>query len=152
MNKTTKARVYNSSKLQELLDEVTSVEMEQTKIKMQLAARIEDFVRAKGWSNSQFAEKVGKNPSEITRWFSGTHNFTIDVLTEIAFALGIGLTELFRKNQTQVIDRRAIVVKSLGTATAITVATPISQGRDFFGYSYLVSKRNYLHYPKNYQA
>jgi transcriptional regulator with XRE-family HTH domain len=152
MNKTTKARVYNSSKLQELLDEVTPVEMEQTKIKMQLAARIEDFVRAKGWSNSQFAEKVGKNPSEITKWFSGTHNFTIDVLTEIAFALGIGLTELFRKNQTQVIDRRAIVVKSLVTSTTITVATPISQGRDFFGYSYLVSKQNYLHNPKNYQA
>jgi len=66
MSKTTKARKYNSDALQELLDEITPVEMEQTKVKMQLAARIEDFVRAKGWSKSQFAEKVGKNPSEIT--------------------------------------------------------------------------------------
>ncbi len=97
MNKVTKARKYNSSKLQELLDEVTPLEMEQTKNKMQLAARIEDFMGAKGWNKSQFAEKVGKNPSEITKWLSGTQNFTVDVLTEIASTLGVELTALFGK-------------------------------------------------------
>jgi len=63
MNKITKARKYTRSKLQELLEEVTPLEMEQTKTKMQLAARIEDLMRAKGWNKSQFAQKVGKNPS-----------------------------------------------------------------------------------------
>ena len=48
MNKITKARKYNSSKLQELLDEVSPLEMEQTKTKMKLAARIEDYMKAKG--------------------------------------------------------------------------------------------------------
>jgi ribosome-binding protein aMBF1 (putative translation factor) len=67
MSKSTKARKYNSPALQELFDEITPVEMEQTKVKMQLAARIEDPMRAKGWSKSQFAENVGKNPSEITK-------------------------------------------------------------------------------------
>lgn len=75
MKKVTKARKYNSSKLKELLDEVTPLEMEQTKNKMQLAARIEDLMRAKGWNKSQFAEKVGKHPSEITKWLSGTQNY-----------------------------------------------------------------------------
>ena len=79
MNKINKARKYNSSKLQELLDEVSPLEMEQTKIKMQLAARIEDIMRAKGWNKSQFAAKMGKNPSEITKWMSGTQNFTVDI-------------------------------------------------------------------------
>lgn len=111
MNKTTKARKYNSSKLQKLLDEVTPLEMEQTKVKMQLAARIEDFMRAKGWNKSQFAEKVVKNPSEITKWFSGTQNFTTDVLTEIAFALGVDLTALFGKSRCRLFIVRKLLSK-----------------------------------------
>lgn len=152
MNKTTKARKYNSSKLQELLDEVTPLEMEQTKVKMQLAARIEDFMRAKGWNKSQFAEKVGKNPSEITKWFSGTQNFTTDVLTEIAFALGVELTALFGKKQVQVIYRKEIVVKSVATQPTIIMTTPMSQGIDVYGYFLLASQGNKSPFTKYYQA
>ncbi len=152
MNKTTKARKYNSSKLQELLDEVTPLEMEQTKVKMQLAARIEDFMRAKGWNKSQFAEKVGKNPSEITKWFSGTQNFTTDVLTEIASTLGVELTALFGKKQVQVIYRKEIVVKSVATQPSIIMTTPMSQGIDVYGYCLLASQGNKLPFTKYYQA
>jgi len=139
MNKTTKARKYSSSKLQELLDEITSLEMEQTKVKMQLAARIEDLMRAKGWNKSQFAEKVGKNPSEITKWFSGSQNFTIDVLTEIAFALGVELTTLFGKKQVQVIYRKEFVVKSVAPQPTIILTTPMSHRTDVYGYYFLAS-------------
>ncbi len=45
-----KAREYNSPLLQDLLEEVTPLEMEQTNVKMQLAANIEDLIRSKGWS------------------------------------------------------------------------------------------------------
>lgn len=141
MSKTIKARKYNSSALQELLDEITPVEMEQTKVKMQLAARIEDFVRAKGWSKSQFAERVGKNPSEITKWFSGTQNFTTDVLTEIAFVLGIELAALFGKKQPQVIYRKEIIVKSEVRTPFIFSSTPLGQGGEFYG-QYLFNNQN----------
>ena len=152
MNKTTKARKYNSSKLQELLDEVTPLEMEQTKVKMQLSARIEDFMRAKGWNKSQFAEKVGKNPSEITKWFSGTQNFTTDVLTEIASALGVELTALFGKKQVQVIYRKEIVVKSVVTQPTIIMTTPMSQGLDVYSYCLLASQGNKSPFTKYYQG
>lgn len=152
MNKTTKARKYNSLKLQELLDEITPLEMEQTKVKMLLAARIEDFMRAKGWNKSQFAEKVGKNPSEITKWFSGTQNFTTDVLTEIASALGVELTALFGKKEVQVIYRKEIVVKSVVTQPTIIMTTPMSQGVDVYGYCLLASQGNKSPFTKYYQA
>ena len=113
MNNITKARKYSSLALQQLLDEVSPVEMEQTKVKMQLAARIDDLVKIKGWSKSQFAEKVGKNPSEISKWLSGTQNFTMDVLTEISFSLGVELSELFVPPRAQVIFHKEIVVKSV---------------------------------------
>lgn len=152
MNKTTKARKYNSSKLQELLDEVTPLEMEQTKVKMQLAARIEDYMREKGWNKSQFAEKVGKNPSEITKWFSGTQNFTIDVLTEIASSLGVELSALFGKRQVQVIYRNEMVVKSVATQPTIVITTPMSQGIDVYGYCLLASQGNKAPFTKYDQA
>jgi transcriptional regulator with XRE-family HTH domain len=152
MNKVTKARKYNSSKLQELLDEVTPLEMEQTKVKMQLAARIEDFMRAKGWNKSQFAEKVGKNPSEITKWVSGTQNFTVDVLTEIALTLGVELTALFGKQQVQVIYRKEIVVKTVAVPTAIKLTTPYEHGVDIFGACFSTSQGVKSAYSQLYQA
>jgi transcriptional regulator with XRE-family HTH domain len=152
MSKVTKARKYNSSKLQELLDEVTPLEMEQTKNKMQLAARIEDLMIAKGWNKSQFAEKVGKNPSEITKWLSGTQNFTIDVLTEVAFTLGVELTALLGKQQIQVIYRKKIVVKSVATPTAIRITTPYEQGTDVFGTCFFTSQGAKSSYSQKRQA
>jgi transcriptional regulator with XRE-family HTH domain len=152
MNRVTKARKYNSSTLQELLDEVTPLEMEQTKVKMQLAARIEDFMRAKGWNKSQFAEKVGKNPSEITKWLSGTQNFTVDVLTEIALTLGVELTDLFGKQQVQVIYRKEIVVKSVAVPTAIKLTTPYEHGVDIFGTCFFASQRVKSAFSQSYQA
>ncbi|MBL7904017.1 MAG: helix-turn-helix transcriptional regulator [Bacteroidales bacterium] len=152
MNKVTKARKHNSSKLQELLDEVTSLEMEQTRNKMQLAARIDEFMRDKGWNKSQFAEKVGKNPSEITKWVSGTQNFTVDVLTEIASALGVEITALFGKQQVQVIYRKEIVVKSVGVPTAIKLTTPYEHGTGIFGTCFFTSQGVKSVYSQSYQA
>ncbi|MFN8310775.1 MAG: helix-turn-helix transcriptional regulator [Chitinophagales bacterium] len=133
MNKVTKARKHTSKKLNVLLDEVTPVEMEQTKNKMLLAARIEGLMRGRGWNKSQFAEKVGKNPSEITKWLSGTQNFTVEVLTEIASALGVELASLFGKQQIPVFFRKEIVVQSVAMPSAITVTTPYEKGTDVVG-------------------
>ena len=60
--------------------------------KMRTAARIADAMKAAGLSKSQFARKMGKSPSEITKWLSGTHNFTIDSLQEISAVLGVEIT------------------------------------------------------------
>lgn len=41
-----------------------------------------------GLNRKQFAERMGRQPSEVTRWLSGSHNFTSDLLEEISIALG----------------------------------------------------------------
>lgn len=62
---------------------------------MLIAARIDDILTERKLAKIKFAELVDKNPSEITKWLSGTQNFTIDILTEIAFTLKIDIVELF---------------------------------------------------------
>ena len=74
---------------------LNSVEKMQVRIKMQLAARQDDLIRESGLNKSEFASKLDKNPSEISKWLSGTHNFTIDTLVEISEALNIHVQELF---------------------------------------------------------
>ncbi len=66
----------------------------QVSSKMRIAARIADLIKENGWSKSEFASKVNKLPSEVTKWLSGTHNFTIDTLCEIAVALNVNLFDI----------------------------------------------------------
>jgi transcriptional regulator with XRE-family HTH domain len=59
--------------------------------RMKLAAQIDDVLMSRGLANQEFAFMMGKKPSEITRWLSGTHNFTTETLWEIERVLNIQL-------------------------------------------------------------
>ena len=133
MNKVNKARKYTSPILQALLYEVSPEEMMQTKVKMQLAARIEDLMLEKGWNKSQFAEKVGKHPSEITKWLSGTHNLTVDVLAVIACALDVDAAALFSKKQVPSSQKMSCVVTSKVDQQLIKISTPRLGGNNMNG-------------------
>ena len=85
------AREYDSPLLKSLLAKITPEEHERTVNQMMMAARIEDGINAKGWTKGEFAKKMGKTPSTISLWLSGTHNFTLDILTDIQRVLGIQL-------------------------------------------------------------
>lgn len=84
-----KARKVSSPLIGGITDELTPVDKMQTAVKMRLAAKLDDLIRQRGWSKGGFADLVGKYPSGITKWLSGTHNFTTDTLSEIAIALGV---------------------------------------------------------------
>ena len=85
----------NKSTLDKLLDEITPLEQEMTDAKMLLAVRIADAMEARNWKNKDLLKAVGRdNPSVITKWLSGTHNFTTETLVEIGNALGISLLNL----------------------------------------------------------
>jgi transcriptional regulator with XRE-family HTH domain len=72
------------------------IEKVQIETKFNLANALESLLKNKGISKSEFAAKMGKSPSEISKWMSGKHNFTIDTLMEIAHALKVDITELLR--------------------------------------------------------
>jgi len=86
------------SLLDELLDSITPLEQSKVDTRMLLAAKIADGMKAKGWKNKDLLKAVGKeNPSIITKWLSGTHNFTTDTLVELEDALGVNLLDRFEK-------------------------------------------------------
>jgi len=78
----------NNNIISEILGSISPNEAKKIENKMLLAAKIDDAMKAKGWKKKDLMKAMGKkNPSEVTRWLSGTHNFTVDLLTEIGLAL-----------------------------------------------------------------
>ena len=89
--KENQARKYKSDVLSNFIARRSPAEFEKTKRNMLLSVLIEDALKAKNWSKKQLAEAMHKNPSEVTKWLSGTHNFTLETLYLIESYLGITL-------------------------------------------------------------
>ncbi|MDK2771367.1 MAG: helix-turn-helix domain-containing protein [Flavobacterium sp.] len=87
-----KARVYNSPIVDSILSNISKEELEITEGKMRLAMKIADAIKAKGFDKkSDFAKKLKKQNSEISKWLSGTHNFTTETLILLQNELDINL-------------------------------------------------------------
>lgn len=86
-----KAEEYNSKLLDDLLNDIDPKEAARIEKRMLLAQKIDDARIASNLSKGDFAKKMGVKPSVITKWLSGTHNFTADTLSDIEEILGINL-------------------------------------------------------------
>lgn len=50
--------------------------------------RIHTVLEQQGLRQKDLASMLNKNESEISKWMRGTHNFTIDTISQIEEALG----------------------------------------------------------------
>ncbi|MCQ2244256.1 MAG: helix-turn-helix transcriptional regulator [Bacteroidaceae bacterium] len=56
-----------------------------------ISNRIYQLMAERGLTKKQFADAIGKRPSEITKWLSGQHNFTIRTLSQLSVFFGKNL-------------------------------------------------------------
>ncbi len=73
-----------------LKDAIASVPKEMKKqydYSFDLSDRIVEQMESKGISKFDLARLTGKRPSEVTRWLSGQHNFTLATIAKISVAL-----------------------------------------------------------------
>jgi transcriptional regulator with XRE-family HTH domain len=97
------------SAIASLLEEITPLEQSKTDVKMILASRIADAMKAKNWKNKDLLAAIGKHhPSVITKWLSGTHNFTVDTLVELENALGISLLKVENIEKEKIVTYHAV--------------------------------------------
>lgn len=104
-----KKNLFKGNVLKNLFEEMKEIEKVQVETKFNLANALESLLKNKGISKSEFAAKMGKSPSEISKWLSGKHNFTIDTLMEIAHALKVDLTELLKFKPEPLIKTKVTV-------------------------------------------
>ncbi len=74
--------------LRELLSDIKPEERAEARLSFQISNRLDWLMKEKGLSKKQLADAIGKRPSEITRWLSGEHNFTISTLAMLSTFFG----------------------------------------------------------------
>ena len=121
-----KPKKHDSSIIGDILANTSSYKYEQTRTKMLIAARIGDRLKVLGWTNKNLAEEMSKQPSEVTKWLSGTHNFTVDTLVQISDVLGVKLSQLMGEQQVQTVFKTKIVIASSSNFQSINSMTGLT--------------------------
>ena len=80
----------------EMVSEVPAVIKAEIDLSFDIAERLESLIKEKGLSKKEFADAIGKRPSEITKWLSGQHNFTLRTLAMLSTFFGESLLEVKR--------------------------------------------------------
>lgn len=95
---------YRRSIIDEILDSITDEESMRTSKRMSLAMKIDEAMKAKRRKNKDLANALDKELSVITKWLSGTHNFTVDTLCDIERVLNIEIINVDIKPKIQKIS------------------------------------------------
>lgn len=73
---------------------------EETKAEFELsfgiADRLSTLLKEKGISQRELANRMGKRESEVSKWLTGRHNFTMRTIAQISAALDAPLIEIAR--------------------------------------------------------
>lgn len=113
-----------------LLSAIPAREAARIEKKMIMAAKIGDALAAKKMQRKDLMKALGKkNASEMSKWLSGTHNFTIDTLSDIEEILGVKLLSEFEE------IRKEVVIRYEFHATTAPSDSPKIGERDYSGWS-----------------
>jgi ribosome-binding protein aMBF1 (putative translation factor) len=77
--------------IDKILARITPEDMAQTERRMGIPVLIADALEAKGWTQAEFAKKIGRKTDDIPFMLSGRYNYTVEELTQIEFALAVKL-------------------------------------------------------------
>ena len=61
-----------------------------------IAERISEVLKTKNITQKDFANQLHKRESEISKWMTGRHNFTMQTIAKIETALGCKLINIAR--------------------------------------------------------
>ena len=143
-----KENTYTSPLIEELLMEISPEEQERTEKRMLLAARIDDAIKAKGWKRKDLAKALGKTDSEISKWLSGTHNFTSDKLFDLERVLNVKLITLDNRPQ-EIIKTYVLNVTAQSTPKPLYNSGSMIYGK---GLKQLYKGKSQLNSASNFKA
>ena len=76
------------NRYREMVARVPQEMKEEINLSYAISNKIDALMQERGLSKKEFADQLGKRPSEITRWLSGQHNFTVSTLAMLSAFFG----------------------------------------------------------------
>lgn len=80
-----------------------------------IAERVEQLLADKGWSQKDLAHAMGKQESEISRWLTSIHNFTLKSISKMEAALGADIVQIPISGEVQSQTRYVYITAKAGT-------------------------------------
>ena len=76
------------NRYREMVARVPQEMKEEINLSFAISNKIDALMQERGLSKKEFADQLGNRPSEITRWLSGQHNFTVSTLAMLSAFFG----------------------------------------------------------------
>lgn len=73
--------------VEQLIDAVPTEQKKQFEYSNDISDRLDALLKERGISQRGLARMTGKRPSEVTRWLSGQHNFTLATIAKLSVVL-----------------------------------------------------------------
>ena len=83
-----KGNSYINPLLFQEYSKIPKEERRRSDISFDISYRILKILERKGWSKTDLAKAMGKKESEVSKWVSGQHNFTVQTIAKIETVLG----------------------------------------------------------------
>lgn len=77
--------------LQDYLNDIPADVKKEVDWSFAIADKIEGTLQEKHISHKELAKRMGKTEAEVSRWVSGTHNFTLRTIAKTSTAIGMDL-------------------------------------------------------------
>ncbi len=76
------------------LDAVPTEQKAEFELAYAVAERLDAVLKSKGLTQKDFAGLIGKSESEISKWMTGRHNFTLQTIAKIQTVLNCKLIDI----------------------------------------------------------
>ena len=81
----------------EMLANTSSAKQKEVAMEFAVSNRIYELMTQRGLTKLQFAQALGKKPSEVTKWLSGQHNFTLRTISMLSTFFGQPLIHICKQ-------------------------------------------------------
>lgn len=89
-----KEQTVHNKLFRECLAAIPDEQRDEFELTFGIAERIVAILKAKGLSQKDLAVMLRKRESEVSKWLTGRHNFTMHTIAKIESALGCKLVAL----------------------------------------------------------
>lgn len=82
-----------------------------TSINVDVTSQIMQYLTDLGWSQKDFAKKLGKSEAEVSKWLSGVHNLTLKSIAKMQTSLKREIITTPQKAQSKYREIKYVTLK-----------------------------------------
>lgn len=83
------------------ISRISNEKLSEIRMSVEVVERIYDLMQKHNINQKQLAQQLSKNPSEINKWLSGTHNFTLKTIIRLETLFGEPILAVIPSNAQQ---------------------------------------------------